>query len=89
MYPNPSSPQYSKTTEAQENDNKSYSMNTIMVQKEEVNKSLKEIEGRTKPFSNSSFGDAVFSLKFGSEHPHLYSSGSGRASTETAVSGSC
>jgi hypothetical protein len=49
MYPTPWSPQYSKTSEAQENDNKTYLMNMIVVQKEEVKKSLlkKFREGQT------------------------------------------
>jgi hypothetical protein len=41
------------------------------------------------PFSNSSIGDSVFSPMVGCEHPPLYLSGSGRASQETAISGSC
>ena len=41
------------------------------------------------PFSNSSIGDPVLSLMFGSERPSLYMSGFGTASQETAVSGSC
>jgi hypothetical protein len=40
-------------------------------------------------FSNSSVGDPVLSLVVGCEHLPLYLSGSGRASQETAISGSC
>lgn len=40
-------------------------------------------------FPNSSTGVPVLSPMVGWEHPHLYWSGSGRASQETAVSGSC
>jgi hypothetical protein len=41
------------------------------------------------PFSNSSTEVQVFSPMVGCEHLHLYWSGSGRASQETAISGSC
>jgi hypothetical protein len=41
------------------------------------------------PFSTSSIGDLVFSPDVGCKHPPLYLSGSGRASQETAISGSC
>ena len=40
------------------------------------------------PFSNSSSGVPMFSLMVGCKHPHLYLSGSGRSSQETAMSGS-
>ena len=40
-------------------------------------------------FLNSSIEDPVLSPMVGCEHPPLYLSGSGRASQETAVSGSC
>jgi hypothetical protein len=40
------------------------------------------------PFSNSSIGDPTLSTMVGSEHPPLYLQGSGRASQETAISGS-
>jgi len=33
--------------------------------------------------------DTFLSLMVGWEHPHLYLSGSGRASQKTAISGSC
>jgi hypothetical protein len=41
------------------------------------------------PFSNSSIGDSMLSLVAGFEHLPLYLSGSGRASQEPAISGSC
>ena len=41
------------------------------------------------PFSNSSMGTPALSLMVGCEHPPLYLSGNGRASQETAISGSC
>jgi hypothetical protein len=41
------------------------------------------------PFSNSFIGDPVLSPMVGCKHPPLYLSGSGRASPETAISGSC
>ena len=41
------------------------------------------------PFSNSSNGDPVLSPMVDREHLPLYLSGSGRASKETAISGSC
>jgi hypothetical protein len=41
------------------------------------------------PFSNSSIGDPALSAMVGCKHPTLYLSGSGRASQETAISGSC
>jgi len=41
------------------------------------------------PFSNSSIGDPVLSSIVGCKHPPLYLSGSGRASQETAILGSC
>jgi len=41
------------------------------------------------PFSNSSIGDLVLSSMFGCQHLPLYLSCSGRASQETAISGSC
>jgi hypothetical protein len=41
------------------------------------------------PFSNSSTGDPVLSPMVGCEHPALYLSGTGRASQETTISGSC
>jgi hypothetical protein len=41
------------------------------------------------PLPNSSIGALVLSPMVGCEHPHLYWSGSGRASQETAVSLSC
>jgi hypothetical protein len=40
------------------------------------------------PFSNSSTGDSVLSPIDGCDHLPLYLSGSGRASQETAISGS-
>ena len=40
-------------------------------------------------FPNSSLGDPMLSLMAGYEHSHLYLSGSGRASQETAISGYC
>ena len=40
-------------------------------------------------FSNSSNEDPVISPMVGYEYPLLYMSGSGRASQETAISGSC
>jgi hypothetical protein len=40
-------------------------------------------------FSNSSIGDSVISSLVGCEHLPLYMSGSGRASQESAISGSC
>ena len=40
-------------------------------------------------FSSSSLGDPVLSPMDGCEHPLLYLSGTGRASQETAISGSC
>ena len=40
-------------------------------------------------FPNSSIGDPMLSLMVCCEHPPLYLSGSGRASQETAISGSC
>jgi hypothetical protein len=51
--------------------------------------------GVANPFSsfstspNSSIGISVFSPMVGCKHPHLYWLGSGRASQETAISGSC
>jgi hypothetical protein len=39
--------------------------------------------------SNSSIVDCVITSVVGCEHPPLYMSGSGRASLETAISGSC
>jgi hypothetical protein len=41
------------------------------------------------PFSYSSIGVPMLSPMVGCEHPHLFQSGSGRASQETAISGSC
>jgi hypothetical protein len=41
------------------------------------------------PFSNSSIGDPTLSPMVGCEHPPLYLAGSGRASQETAITGSC
>ena len=41
------------------------------------------------PFSNSSIGDPVLSPMVGCEHPPLYLLGTGRASQETPISGSC
>ena len=41
------------------------------------------------PFSNSSIGNLVLSPMVGCKHLPLYWSGSGRASQETAISGSC
>ena len=41
------------------------------------------------PSHNSSIWVPVLSLMVGCEHPHLYWSGSGKASQETPVSGSC
>jgi hypothetical protein len=41
------------------------------------------------PFSNSSIGDRLLSPMVGCEHMPLYLSGSGKASQETAISGSC
>jgi hypothetical protein len=41
------------------------------------------------PFSSSSIGDPVLSPIVGWEHLPLYLSGTGRASQETAISGSC
>jgi len=41
------------------------------------------------PFNNSSIGDPVLSSMVGCKHPPPYLSGSGRASQETALSGSC
>jgi len=41
------------------------------------------------PFSNSSTGDPILSPMVGCKHLPLYLSGSGRASQETAISGSC
>jgi hypothetical protein len=41
------------------------------------------------PFSNPSIGDPVLSPMDGCEYPPLYLSGTGRASQETAISGSC
>jgi hypothetical protein len=40
-------------------------------------------------FSNSSIGDPVLSPMFDCEHPPLYLPGSGKASKETGISGSC
>jgi hypothetical protein len=40
------------------------------------------------PFSSSFIGDPVLSPMDGYEHPLLYFSGTGRASQETAISGS-
>jgi hypothetical protein len=51
--------------------------------------------GTTNPFSSlglfsrSSIGDSLLSPMVGLEHPPLYFSGTGRASQETAISGSC
>ena len=41
------------------------------------------------PFSSSLIGDPVLSPMDSYEHPLLYLSGTGRASQETAMSGSC
>jgi hypothetical protein len=41
------------------------------------------------PFSNSSIGDPVLSPMVGYKHSPLYWAGTGRASQETAISGSC
>ena len=41
------------------------------------------------PFSNSSIGDPVLSPMVGWKHPFQYLSGTGRASQEAAISGSC
>jgi hypothetical protein len=41
------------------------------------------------PFSNSSIEDTMLSPMVGCEHLPLYLSGSGRASQETAITGSC
>jgi hypothetical protein len=41
------------------------------------------------PFSSSSIEDSVLSPMVGCKYPPLYLSGSGRASQETAISGSC
>jgi hypothetical protein len=41
------------------------------------------------PFSNSFIGSPMFSPMVGCKHPHLYWLGSGRASQETAIAGSC
>ena len=41
------------------------------------------------PFSSSFIGDPVLSPMDDCEHPLLYLSGTGRASQETAISGSC
>jgi hypothetical protein len=41
------------------------------------------------PFSNSFIGNTVLRPMVGCEHPLLNLSGSGRASQETAISGSC
>jgi hypothetical protein len=40
-------------------------------------------------FSSSCIGDHVLHPMDGCEHPPLYLSGTGRASQETAISGSC
>ena len=40
-------------------------------------------------FSNSSIGNPELSPMVGCEHPPLYLSGSGRASQETAIAGTC
>jgi hypothetical protein len=40
------------------------------------------------PFSSSSIGDPVLSPMVSYKHPFLYLSGTGRASQETAISGS-
>ena len=51
--------------------------------------------GAATPFSSfgtlssSSIGEPTLSSMFGCEHPPLYLSGIGRASQETAISGSC
>jgi hypothetical protein len=41
------------------------------------------------PAANSSIGVLILSPMVGCEHPHLYWSGSGRISQETAISGFC
>ena len=41
------------------------------------------------PFSSSAIGDPVLSPLVGCEHPPLYFSGTGKASQETDISGSC
>ena len=46
-YPATASPGYPNTTEAQEDDHKSNIINTLEAFKEEINISLKEIEGNT------------------------------------------
>lgn len=46
-YPTPPIPQYSKTSETQENDYKTYIMKMIEILKDVMNKSLKEIDGKT------------------------------------------
>ena len=40
------------------------------------------------PFSNSYIGNPILSPMVGCKHPHLFYSGSGRASQETTISGS-
>jgi hypothetical protein len=50
---------------------------------------VKNLFSSFSTFSNSSIGDPVLSPMVGYKHLPLYFSGSGRASQETALSGSC